>query len=890
MKDVKKTIRLAIGCALLFILLSQVIAMGSDTSPPASQVKLIFIHHSTGENWLSDENGGLGSVLMQNNYFVSDTYYGWGPDSIGDRTDIGNWYEWFNGPSSSTYLSALYAESSQSSSYSRLSSDPGGENIVVMFKSCFPNSNLGGNSGNPPTSGDNPLRGQDASSEYMTVENAKGIYIDLLNYFATRQDKLFVAITAPPLSSSETSSGYAANARAFNNWLINEWLAGYPYKNVAVFDFYNVLTSNGGSSNVNDAGLSGGNHHRWWNGAVEHVQTLTSNISAYPTASDDSHPTQAGNRKATQEFIPLLNYFYNQWKAQAPALCTMSPVADIKANGSDARISISEGDPLAITISLDPVCHAGVSGDWWLVASTPDGLIFFDVSGGTLAWQKGFSVSLKYPLITLPSYQVPALSDMRAGSYTFYFGVDMNMNGSLDMDSLAYDSVGVEVLPASQTPGQSSLQPADFQYLGAFRLPDGGERPLTFEYGGNAMTYYPDGDPTDGGDEIDDGYHGSLFISGHERMPYGELPDGNQVAEVTIPVPVNSKDLGALNYAQFVQGFKDVTGGLFAAYDEIPRMGMEYLNHPVTGPKIHLSFGQHFHMTPEQQMPTHAWFDIDLSTPDTKGAWYIGNQTLYSVNEYIFAIPQTWADTNTGGRVLATGRSRSGGLSGMGPALFAYKPWDNNGNPYQAGTRLSETVLLQYAASTVTSDIERCLNNYQAPDEWHGGAWITSSTGKTGVLFAGTKSNGTKYWYGYVNAEGPDLPCVDSAQASEAWLCRLSDGTPCPDSDRKECTHTSEKGWWSTRFDAQILLYSPDDLASVATGQTQPYEPQPYAVMDIDDYLYLPDSSETIGYGTRNQRLDRISDVAYDRAHDLLFILENMADGAKPVVHVWRVR
>ena len=31
-----------------------------NPAPPASPVKLIFIHHSTGENWLADDNGGLG--------------------------------------------------------------------------------------------------------------------------------------------------------------------------------------------------------------------------------------------------------------------------------------------------------------------------------------------------------------------------------------------------------------------------------------------------------------------------------------------------------------------------------------------------------------------------------------------------------------------------------------------------------------------------------------------------------------------------------------------------------------------------------------------------------------------------------------------------------------
>jgi len=62
------------------------------------------------------------------------------------------------------------------------------------------------------------------------------------------------------------------------------------------------------------------------------------------------------------------------------------------------------------------------------------------------------------------------------------------------------------------------LQPADVSYLGAFRLPGDGERPETFAYGGNAMTFDPGGDSAGS----DDGFPGSLFITGHERMPYGE--------------------------------------------------------------------------------------------------------------------------------------------------------------------------------------------------------------------------------------------------------------------------------------------------------------------------------------------------------------------------------
>lgn len=287
---------------------------GLGANPPRQPMRLVFVHHSTGENWLADDNGGLGVALRDNNYFVSDTNYGWGPDGIGDTTDIGHWWNWFRGPSSANYLDALFAESEQHAAYSRAPNNPGGENQIVMFKSCFPNSNLQGNPNDPPTGENNPLRGQDANSEHMTVAHAKGIYNDLLPYFATRPDKLFVVITAPPLSQNETDAATAANARAFNTWLARDWLKDYPHRNVFVFDFYNVLTSSGGNANLNDAGQESGNHHRVWNGAVQYVQAASNNFSAYPSAPEDSHPTAAGNRKATTEFVPLLNLMVHCWQ------------------------------------------------------------------------------------------------------------------------------------------------------------------------------------------------------------------------------------------------------------------------------------------------------------------------------------------------------------------------------------------------------------------------------------------------------------------------------------------------------------------------------------------------------------------------------------------------
>jgi len=305
-----KRIPLAVlALALLFSLPPTAVSarQAPDATPPTAPVKLVFIHHSTGEHWLADDDGGLGLALAQNHYFVSDTNYGWGPayddsSTIGDHTDIPDWLAWFRSDRTDEYMQALFNESGQNSAYTRTLADPGGENVIVLFKSCFPNSALEGSPDDPP----DPLVG-------LTVGHAKYVYTEILKYFAAHPEKLFVVITAPPLQDGT----YAANARAFNDWLLDDWLKDYPSANVAVFDFYTVLTGPEA-------------HHRLLGGQIQHVTVPGMDTEFYPTGPDDDHPSPAGNRKATAEFLPLLNVFYHRWQAglavQSAAVATASAI------------------------------------------------------------------------------------------------------------------------------------------------------------------------------------------------------------------------------------------------------------------------------------------------------------------------------------------------------------------------------------------------------------------------------------------------------------------------------------------------------------------------------------------------------------------------------------
>ena len=49
------------------------------------------------------------------------------------------------------------------------------------------------------------------------------------------------------------------------------------------------------------------------------------------------------------------------------------------------------------------------------------------------------------PLFDLPPFEVLNISGLPVGPYTFYFGVDLLMNGSLDLSELHFDSVDVTI-------------------------------------------------------------------------------------------------------------------------------------------------------------------------------------------------------------------------------------------------------------------------------------------------------------------------------------------------------------------------------------------------------------------------------------------------------------
>lgn len=351
------------------------------------------------------------------------------------------------------------------------------------------------------------------------------------------------------------------------------------------------------------------------------------------------------------------------------------------------------------------------------------------------------------------------------------------------------------------------------------------------------MTFYPGGDPA--GPE--DGYPGSLFGIGHDWDDF--------ISEIDIPVPVvsASKNVSELHTAQTLQPFADVRGGQDFPGAGVFRAALQYMpsqGSQATG-KLYLAWGRHMQF---ERVVSHGWCELDLSDPQTRGWWYIEGKICHQVNDYMFDVPTAWADARLGGRCLITGRFRDGGLSGQGPTMYAIAPW-MQGNPPAHGAELDAVTLLEYGQPF---DGTR-MDGYAESDEWSGAAWLTAGEAAA-VVFIGTKGIGDT-WYGY----------ADGTVYEEC----LAQGN---------CPEDGDRGWWSTERRAQIIFFDTEDLAAVAEGRMAPDEPQPYATLDLEPFMY---KERTIN------EYERLGGAAFDRDHGLLYVFERRADGDKCLVHVW---
>ena len=128
-----------------------------------------------------------------------------------------------------------------------------------------------------------------------------------------------------------------------------------------------------------------------------------------------------------------------------------SPAPDVKANGSDGPVASWTSDFLSVSVSLAAGGSSGMDCDWWVVVDTTFGWYYFDA--GTMSWAYAgdsytdLSPTYQGSLFDLSPFEVLNMTGLHDGTYTFYFAVDTNMNGLLDIDELFFDFVFVNITP-----------------------------------------------------------------------------------------------------------------------------------------------------------------------------------------------------------------------------------------------------------------------------------------------------------------------------------------------------------------------------------------------------------------------------------------------------------
>ncbi|MGB5074651.1 MAG: T9SS type A sorting domain-containing protein, partial [Bacteroidota bacterium] len=287
--------------------------------------------------------------------------------------------------------------------------------------------------------------------------------------------------------------------------------------------------------------------------------------------------------------------------------------------------------------------------------------------------------------------------------------------------------------------------------------------------------------------------------------------------------------------------------------------GLEYLP---SEQRLYSAWSIHYTVTGEKHASISCTPAAALSSGPYSGPWYVGTAGQPPIDaqqsDYLFSIPDAWAAQHTGGMNLVVGRCRDGGLSGLGPTLYAFAAAGNS--PPAGQAELDFKTLLQYGPVEASDNYRfpDAIDGYKHSDDWRGASWLAAGT-QSAVAIVGRKAHGDN-WYGYTGEH-----------MRHDWI--IAD-VPYYAFDE---TDPDGKGWRAHRRSPMMVLFDPADLADVAEGRMASQEPQPYAAVRFDESLFFSAEHE-------------IFSSTYDPAGRLLYVTEFVreADGAL-VVHAFRI-
>jgi len=180
-------------------------------------------------------------------------------------------------------------------------------------------------------------------------------------------------------------------------------------------------------------GYIGGSDGEWGHGIAVDSQG-NAYVTGWTLCDETSFPVVVG---------PDLTFNGNRDTFVAKIAAFDGIFTDIKANGSDGPLTIPQGSNLSLQIWLDPGQFSGKLSDWWILAHASNG--WFHYSINPPAWLPGISVTRQGPLTTLQGKVVFTSRFLPKGTYRFVFGVDINMNGLINLPLGYSDLVTVEV-------------------------------------------------------------------------------------------------------------------------------------------------------------------------------------------------------------------------------------------------------------------------------------------------------------------------------------------------------------------------------------------------------------------------------------------------------------
>ncbi len=398
----------------------------------------------------------------------------------------------------------------------------------------------------------------------------------------------------------------------------------------------------------------------------------------------------------------------------------------------------------------------------------------------------------------------------------------------------------------------------DMTYVGAFKLPplpDGYVWSLFDGAGYNkgGMSFYPPND--------------TLLVMGG---PGRTVATRRYVAEVGIPEIIKG-EYDKLKYGTLLHELTDVIGkdtaGTYANLGDIhyfTKQGSQKTD------KFYISMYGSYNTQSIYKLfnGQFAWTEANLDALNLKGWWRFDDLGVRYSGKYIFHLPTDWADTHVEGKRLVTGFYRGGGGVTYGPTLYAYAPWEscgsdceaepppdaedgdipgNSNNPRRPELKhtLPYMTLLQYSGK-----IDGHTINDAAPNDKYGdGEWVTVGR-KSAVVLYGWKS--MRFWKDF-RWQYPNAPVFVS---------------------------TPNKGYHDEPGYPALFFFDIKDLAAVADGKKAPYEPQPYAVVNLLPYFYY---KKGLKFSTDG--------MAYDEKRNILYLRESVVSGrgGYQAIHAFRL-